>query len=311
MKILFVGDPHLKHTHLSEDVKLLKWIEQLVEETKPDVVVNLGDTFDTHAVIRSECVSIFKDHVDTVCNKRHHALKPFIGLYSNFKVIEKPEVIDGILYVPYLNEGESWPDIKTKMAITHNTFVGADFGFKKADRGIVASETPHDIVISGHVHKRHTISDSIGSRSAEIVYVGSPRATTAADAGISFGISTYDLARAEWEFFPSIFPNFRKETISVRDDLNSILSNNSDHYIINLVGTKAEIKALLASDEVTQLKKEYDISFRSSPTDVTKVDKVQIKAVTIDKMVEEYLSKIYTGNDADLIKSEFEKYYGH
>ena len=334
-KILFIGDPHITHNHLSDDIKMFKWIESVIVEHKPDLVVNLGDTLDSHAVIRSECISIFKNHIDIVCkdlntemicvlgnhdmykpnDATYHALKPFIGLHKNLKIIEKPEVIDEILYVPYLTDSEAWPDIKAKIAVTHNTFLGADFSFRRAEKGLDVKSISSDIIISGHVHKRHTLTETRpGRQDSSVIYLGTPRALSATDAGQLKGLSIMEIdgnREPEWTFIPSIFPNWRKETIPVTTDLNSILTNPDDHYIIELVGTKAEIKALLASKEVDLLKKEYDLSFRSSPTDIAKMDKTQIKAVTVDKMVEEYLSKVYTGSDADLIKEEFGRYYGN
>lgn len=334
-KILFIGDPHITHNHLSDDIKMFEWIGSVIVEHRPDLVVNLGDTFDSHAVIRSECLSIFKKHIDFVCrdlktemiyvlgnhdmfrpnDRTYHALKPFIGLYKNFKIVDKAEVIDDILYVPYLTDGETWPNIEAKIAITHNTFLGADFSFRRAEKGLDVRSILSDIVVSGHVHKRHTLNESRPGRSdSSVIYVGTPRAHSATDAGQLKGLSIMELdgdRDPKWTFIPSIFPNWRKETVPVSVDLNSVLSDPKDHYIIELVGTKTEIKALLASNEVALLKNDFDISFRSSPTDLSKINKTQIKAITIDKMVEEYLSKVYKGNDADLIKEEFIKYYGN
>jgi len=334
-KILFIGDPHITHNHLSDDIKMFRWIEAVIVEHRPDLVINLGDTFDTHSIIRSECLSLFKSHVDIVCrdlntemicvlgnhdmykpnDATYHALKPFIGLHNNLKIIEKPEVIDEILYVPYLTDSQTWPDIEAKIAVTHNTFLGADFSFRRAEKGLDIKRISSDIIVSGHVHKRHTLTESRpGRRDSSVFYTGTPRALSATDAGQLKGLSIMQIdgnREPEWTFIPSIFPNWRKETIPVTTDLNSILTNPEDHYIVELVGTKAEIKALLASKEVDLLKKEYDLSFRSSPTDISKIDKAQIKAVTVDKMVEEYLNKVYSGNDADLIKEEFGRYYGN
>jgi predicted MPP superfamily phosphohydrolase len=63
MKILLVGDPHLQMSTFQQSIDLLKWIESVAEEHKPDVVCNLGDTFHNHAVLRVELLKEFQDHV--------------------------------------------------------------------------------------------------------------------------------------------------------------------------------------------------------------------------------------------------------
>lgn len=65
-KIMFIGDPHIRHTHLTEGQELLSWIEKVAEEHKPDLIVNLGDTLDDHAVIRAEVLSLVNSHVRRV-----------------------------------------------------------------------------------------------------------------------------------------------------------------------------------------------------------------------------------------------------
>ena len=62
-RILFIGDPHLKINRFDLATKFLTWLDALIEKEKPDLVVNLGDTFDTHAVLRSEVMNIFMAHV--------------------------------------------------------------------------------------------------------------------------------------------------------------------------------------------------------------------------------------------------------
>ena len=63
MKVLFIGDPHLKIGRFDLAVSFLTWLNKLIVEQKPDLVVNLGDTFDTHAVLRSEVLNEFMNHV--------------------------------------------------------------------------------------------------------------------------------------------------------------------------------------------------------------------------------------------------------
>ena len=126
MKILFIGDLHLRHTHLQLSKSVLNWIESVVIEKKPDVVVNLGDTFDTHSVIRSEILCIFYDHLIKMSNllnngyyvcllgnhdqykpnsSEFHALKPFASI-PRVVVVDSNIELDNIAYVPYVSSRE-------------------------------------------------------------------------------------------------------------------------------------------------------------------------------------------------------------
>src|SRR6478736_5361700 len=120
-KILFVGDPHLKITRFELAKTFLSWLNTTIATIKPDLVVNLGDTFDTHAVVRSEIQNEFFGHVEYVCDtlgipyvyllgnhdmfkpndSRYHALRSFKGAIPGFTVIDEITELDGITYVPY------------------------------------------------------------------------------------------------------------------------------------------------------------------------------------------------------------------
>ena len=104
-KILFIGDPHLKINNFEQSMSFLTWIEKVIDEVNPDIVCNLGDTFDTHAVVRSELISEFKMHVERITAKRpywyvlgnHDQYKPKDAKYhalqcfniNNFTIFDK------------------------------------------------------------------------------------------------------------------------------------------------------------------------------------------------------------------------------
>jgi predicted MPP superfamily phosphohydrolase len=62
-KILLIGDVHLKITRFDLCKSFLNWLNLVIEQEKPDLVINLGDSFDSHAVLRSELMEEFKQHV--------------------------------------------------------------------------------------------------------------------------------------------------------------------------------------------------------------------------------------------------------
>ena len=114
--VLYIGDPHLKISRFEESKMLLSWIENTVAEVKPQVVVYLGDTLDTHAAMRSEVVSIFTSHLLAVSKHcggiihllgnhemvrqdsySHHSLI-CLKTIPNVEVIDECRVIDGTTY---------------------------------------------------------------------------------------------------------------------------------------------------------------------------------------------------------------------
>lgn len=314
-KILFIGDPHLRHTHLQLSRDLLSWVEKVYEENRPDIVVNLGDTFDTHSIIRSEVLCLFNDHIYRmskamrnnsyyVCllgnhdqykpnSSEYHAFKPFSSI-SNVVVADSVLQLDNITYVPYVHSRELWPETKTSIVVTHNTFIGADYGYKKADHGIETKDVHADIVISGHVHKRQVLD-------SKIHYVGTPYAMSATDADQIKGLTLFDTETYKFDFIDSPFPIYKTIDQATHDPLPDLDSFN--HWIMTLKGPKIEIKSILESKQMNLLKKRCSLTIKTESTDRIKSDRVSILSKDISCMLDEYLNKVYKGNqDRDQLK---------
>lgn len=305
-KIMFIGDPHIRHTHLAEGEKLLSWIELLAEEHKPDLIVNLGDTFDDHAVIRAEALSLVNSHLRRItqmkipmimilgnhdmwkpnCNK-YHALEVFKDI-KGVTIADSVIQLDSVTYVPYLPNPLDWPNIKTDIAITHNTFVGADYGFKCADDGISLEQVQEYVVISGHIHKKQLLNEG------RVIYPGTPTSLTASDANQTKGISFLDTHSLSWTFLESPFPMWRTLDFYV-DQSDCLELNETDRWIVKLIGPRAEIKALLESKDILDLKRRTQVVFKTEFTDAIKSLRTQISAPTVYSMAEQYVDKIYSG----------------
>jgi len=307
-KILFIGDMHLRHTHLQLSKSLLKWIENIYIEKKPDIIVNLGDTFDTHSIIRSEILCIFDEHLKKISNlmksngsyicllgnhdqykpnsSEFHAFKPFSSI-KNILIADSIKVIENITYVPYVHSRELWPQTDTSIVVTHNTFIGADYGYKKADHGIETKDINADIVISGHVHKKQ-ILDSI------INYVGTPYAMSASDADQSKGLSLFNTETFEFEFIKSPFPMYKTIEINTDEEIPDLDVFN--HWIMTIKGPRAEIKNILESKHVNDLRKKCSLTIKTESIDKIKSDKVSILSKDISSMLDEYLNKVYKGS---------------
>lgn len=317
-KILFIGDPHLRMSNFDQSVKFLRWVEEQVDIHRPDIVCNLGDTFHDHAVLRSELLKEFEDHVyNCTCDEywyvlgnhdqykpkdnKYHALQTFnIPKLRVFDDIENIEDMN-ITVVPYVQRFDDFPHNTLPIVLTHNTFIGADYGFKREDAGVNADKISADIIISGHIHKRQSFG--------KVVYPGTPFAHSASDVGQTKGLLLFDTATYEQTFIESPFPKWRQIEFEVAQDnplanLHELLKvelNNTDKWIVKVTGPKVELAAYFKSKEYLGLIKGKNVVSKAIPTDKNK-QKVQIKATSIESIMSEYVDKVYDGSlDKQLI----------
>ena len=320
-KILFIGDPHIRHSHLKDGVELLQWVESVAEAEKPDLVVNLGDTFDDHSVIRAEVLSIVNDHLMRLQaakfpvimvlgnhdmwkpnSNKYHALEVFKGR-KDLVVVDKTATINGVTYVPYLPDPADWPkDAKTDIYVTHNTFIGADYGPSCAKDGVDTAQVEADLVVSGHIHKRQLLKEGL------IVYPGTPSSLTASDANQVKGLMILDSDTLEMRFIDSPFPMWRTLEIDLSSS-NNLELNEKDRWIVKLIGPRAEVNSFLQSKYILDLKKRVQVSFKAEFTDAVKASRTQISAPTVYSMAEQYIDRVYSGAmDKVSLKETVKKY---
>lgn len=319
-KIMFIGDPHIRHTHLTEGQELLSWVERVAEEHKPDLIVNLGDTLDDHAVIRAEVLSLVNSHIHRVVDMRipmvmvlgnHDMWKPNSSKYHALEVFKHVRGVvvadsviacDGITYVPYLPNPLDWPSVKTDIVVTHNTFVGADYGFKCAEDGIDLDVVQGYTVVSGHIHKKQTL------KAGSVIYPGTPTSLTASDVDQVKGVMFLDSESLQATFVESPFPTWRSREVNI-GDISNLNLNEFDRWIVKLIGPRAEIKSWLDSKHAMDLRKASQVSFKTEFTDSAKSSRTQISAPTVYSMAEQYIDKVYSGAlDKASLKDVVKKY---
>lgn len=321
MKILFIGDPHLRINHFEQSVAFLRWVEQVADEYSPNVVCNLGDTFHNHAVLRSELMEEFRRHVSTITANRpywyvlgnhdqykpkdnkYHALQPFAGM-NNLVIFDEIRNLNShdITVVPYVQKFEDFPRSTNRVCITHNTFIGADYGFKREDCGINADKINADIIISGHIHKRQSFGN--------VIYPGTPYAHSANDVDQTKGLLLFDTATYEQKFIESPFPKWRSIEFEI-DQLNNVAHlhtmldtelDSVNKWILKVAGPKAELSAYFKSKKYFDLIKGKNVVVKTNPTDSDKQNRVQIKSSTVNDIISEYVDKVYNGGaDKSLI----------
>ena len=321
MKLLLIGDPHLRINEFEQSIKLLRWIESVAQEVRPDVVCNLGDTFHNHAVLRSELMKEFSDHVDAITqhcqywyvlgnhdqykpkDNKYHALQSFKDR-KNFLIFDQPRTDlneSDITVVPYVQNFEDFPLETNKICITHNTFIGADYGFRREDCGVDAARVSADVIISGHIHKRQTFG--------KVIYPGTPTAHNASEVDEVKGLLLFDTITLEQQFIAAPFPMWKSLHFEISQDFSidnlhtGIKAVDSiNKWIINITGPKSEVSSYLKSKRYLDSIKGKNVVIKSNLTDSDKHSKIKIQASSPSKIISEYVEKVYSGNiDKQLI----------
>lgn len=212
MKILRVGDPHVRVANIDESDALLALIADLAIKHKVDRIEILGDLFHTHAILRLEVLEFWTnalEHLSDICevvvlvgnhdqtgdyNSQSSALDIFDKLrIKNLRIATLPIVFGPIAYVSYIHDPVKFVDIANNLAINfsakvlvcHQTFNGSKFesGMYAPD-GIDPDLLKFDTIISGHIHAQQ--------RFGKVIYPGTARWDTASDANQPKGLLVFE-----------------------------------------------------------------------------------------------------------------------
>jgi DNA repair exonuclease SbcCD nuclease subunit len=323
-RVLFIGDCHLRINKFTLATQFLSWVNQLISEQRPDLVVNLGDALDTHAVIRSEALNELMSHIYHVVDmgipyvylkgnhdqyspkdSKYHAMLPFKGRIQGLHIVDTVQELFGMTFVPFLVDGAHFPRKTLPICIAHQTFLGADYGPVNSTEGVDPATVDADIIIAGHIHKKHTLG--------KVVYVGSPFSQDASDVNQIKGISIFDTDTFEFTFHKNPLPTWRSfkyeldassSVDTLHERLVELLPGSTDHWVLEFKGPKAEIVAYADSARYKRLVAGLSIRLKTVFTDKQK-QKVSINSVSMDQILAEFVSKVYSGNlDKSLLLSK-------
>lgn len=314
-RILFIGDMHLRINKFSLALNFLSWINKFIDEHKPDIVVALGDALNDHAVIRSEALNELMSHIYHVVDSgipyvylkgnhdqyapkdgKYHALLPFKNRIKNLYIVDEPQDLFGMTFVPYLADGDEFPKKTLPICVAHQTFLGADYGPVNSKEGVDAETISAEIIISGHIHKKHNLG--------KVVYVGSPYSQDASDVNQIKGLSTFDTDTYEFSFTQTPMPTWKSFKFEIggessveklHDGLAQATFDKSNHYIVEITGPKAEVVSYVESPRYLKLIKDVSISLKTVFTDKEK-RRVSINAVSMEQVVSDFVSKVYSGS---------------
>lgn len=278
------------------------------------MVVNLGDTFDTHAVVRSEIMTEFVRHVKEVTktseyvyllgnhdmfkpsDAKYHALGHLKGAIDRFTIIDEITDLYGITWVPYQHNPANFPTNTHKLCIAHQTFKNADYGDITVKDGVDSDTVNAEMIISGHIHKRQFLG--------KVIYPGSPMSQSSSDINQVKGVMLYDTDTMAYRFIDAPMPMWRGarfeispslSVVQIGEELGELLHSTRDHWIIEIAGPKAEITSFLDSKKTKKLFEGKDVKVKSVFVDKEK-KLAAIKSVSIEGIVNEYIDKVYSGS---------------
>jgi len=322
MNILFIGDPHLKITRFDLATQFMNWLNGAIYDLNPDIVVNLGDTFTNHAVMRSEILGIYRDHIDFICgirgfqyyhilgnheffkpnDKQYHALQAMKGLYEEFHVVDERIDLENITMLPYYSDDKQFPLQTKEICICHQDFKEADYGFKKSESVLDPSTISAEIIISGHIHNKQELG--------KVIYPGSSFSQSIQDVDQVKGLILFDTETYKQQFIMTPLPQWRRLSFEITEKFNTLALHSylvehlddKNHWVIELTGPKSEIIAYLGTKEQKTLCKSRDIKFKTNFTDKQR-KMINLKANSIESILSEYVDKIYSGSlDKKLVK---------
>ncbi|CAN5879625.1 hypothetical protein BH23THE1_BH23THE1_32290 [soil metagenome] len=190
MRVLLIGDPHFRKDNLDIISKVCQEILEIIDLKKPDLVISLGDTLDTHERLhmpalvdatkfyieiskRSELVILIGNHDRQNNSDFLSPIHPFVGLesYPNITIVDTTiwDRKKNFIYVPYVpngrfNEALSKVDYHpyqngvVNVEGEHPLFIFAHQEFKDCVMGMKTS-TNGDVwsnhlpqIFSGHIH---------------------------------------------------------------------------------------------------------------------------------------------------------------
>ncbi len=285
MKIIVIGDPHLKIGSLQRTTVMIEKIVEKIEATSPDLIVCLGDVLDRFANIRQETLSQATDffrklqsYAPTVilignhdrtnnavfCTDEHpfNAVKYWIAEPHPVTIVDTPITLTfnsniHITFVPYVPDGrfmealEFTPNwLNSKVIFAHQDFLGAKYGNQISTTGDEWNRKL-PLVISGHIHDYQEIGKNI-------VYAGSPLQHAYDESPIkSLSMVTVDVKNIKQERIFLDVPILWTYRITYDEIQSYVPPNLPLHSEMKLViqGTASEIKGLHKLTNVNEWRK--------------------------------------------------------
>lgn len=202
MKLLVVGDPHIKVEDLDEGQRFVARVRDVAMGADVDRIVFMGDLFHSHSIMHVEVMHFWRQALVSLRQAapviivlgNHdgpHDMRPGVHALASLtmegvQIIDQPTTLrrdDGIPvnigFVPFMRSNEEFVatcrEYPIETLYCHQEFDGCRFeNGLPSPYGVKVQDIPQKQVISGHIH--------MGQEFGKIWYVGAPRWLTASDA---------------------------------------------------------------------------------------------------------------------------------
>lgn len=207
MKMLIVGDPHVKYDDLEDCNRLMSYVYDVAKKEQCDTIVFMGDLFHNHAIVHVGVLNFWNTWLDKLYafsvylikgnhdfglgDPSQHSLIAFKNKSKMVTVVDTPIRLNKILLMPYYGpkKAEQFYETVRKSEkpylLCHDTFQGSRFenGFY-APEGFDLDKVSSSKIISGHIHTPQKVG--------KCMYVGSPRWQTISDANTDRFLYVFD-----------------------------------------------------------------------------------------------------------------------
>ena len=310
------GDCHSNINNIEVFKQYLQLLSSLEQES--DKVLILGDLFHNHSVVRVEILNLWLDffsktkkpyillvgnHDEVAPGSTVHALEAFKN-YSNVKVVDFSDQIDGSIFVSYCKDSEAFAKELDKYSgnykylFCHQDFDGAkyDNSFFAPNGVKTATVQRFEHVIAGHIHR--------GQQFANIWYPGNAYAMNFNDANMLKSLWILNTENNERKQILTNLPEYIVKEFSAIEDVVPWLSQQGtvNKYKIVLNASKASTAAFCDSKEYQDIRRQYQVILSPQYLDVNSVEIKIADSLSLDKMLEKYILEVMaTDQDRGLL----------
>lgn len=317
MKILAIGDMHIRNNHAREVNLMIDCVNDAVKSNQTDMIAILGDMHDTFSKIHLDALNLIDkffneidklgvpvkyiignhDAINNQCYlDDNHAFNCFKNKYNNIEIIDRVVEVDSIVFMPYVpvgrfSEALSNTDLsKVKVIFAHQEFKGCKMGAIESKHGDVWPEGA-PIVISGHIHERSVLGKNI-------LYVGSPYQTSFGDnSRKTLEVITIEGENIRTKPIETSMP--KRVTVSTDiEGVSKIKMNDVDYYRVNISDSIANIHKFKKTKKFRDLQKIAKVVLK--PTDNVIVKSVK-EGKTFVSLLEDSIKK-----ESESIQKEYQ-----
>ena len=271
MKILSIGDVHIRLNNLVLTDVLISRLNTICIEKKPDIIVLLGDILHDHARLHTSClnkalllISTLRKHAFLYVIVGNHDMESgalfltknhwmnALNHWEGIKIIDEPFRYENLLFCPYVPPGRliealdkmnNWRD--ANYLFCHQEFKGCNMGMVISEHGDEWNEEVN--VISGHIHGSQTLG--------KVYYVGSSTPTSFSETKVRHILLLHTESDEREEILLEL-P--KKETLNLTIEEvkeREFTVEKGDELRLLLNGTEDEYKTFKKSKEFKNLMK--------------------------------------------------------